>query len=190
MSQEHENSEPSLEAVYLVAVRMHEEGGGVLIYTLLLMDEDRRGGMDRPLTDPDGYIVWFKDPDEAARAMLVGDEAFARHFPAPSEVALVYDLQQIAWNVTEGVLDDGAVVLNGVNLILDLVEATGFPLPPAYQKTLFELADSLTFSSDLSILDDLRPSARGDAMDALCWCVGAVAIKSHFLAPARVGGAP
>lgn len=186
MSLQSEGAASSFEAVYLIAIRLYAEGPNNLLYTLLLMDEDCRGGKDRPLTDSDGYTIWFTNPGYAEHALGCGDEGFRRHTPAPTNVAAVYDYPQLFWSVTTSDVDTGAAVLNGVSLLLDLVESTAFPFPAAYRKTLFELADHLTFSNDLGGFVNSRVDQRREIMDAITWCVGAVTIKSRLLSPAQM----
>lgn len=185
MSSQPIDSNQSFEAVYLVGVRIDPLGRGDVLYTLLLMDEDSRGGKDRPLTDSEGYVVWFTHTRDAETALLLGDEGFRQHSPAPDDVAFVYEYPRLFWTVTTCDADEGSVILNGVNFLLDLVEATAFPIPNAYQTTLFRLADHLTFSNDLGALVRERAEARREVMDALTWCVGAVTIKSRLLSASR-----
>ena len=175
--------EPSFEQVYLIGIRMWAEEESRVLYTLLLMDEDG-GGKDRPLTDSEGYIVWFADPALAGDAFSYGDDAFRRHEKTFDEGPFVYDYARLFWRITMCDEDEGAVILDGVNLLLDLVKATGFPLPEMYRVRLWHLADGLTFSKDLAGLLREGVATRDDLMEALSWCVGAVTIKSRLVSSA------
>ena len=174
------------EAVYLLEVGLQPSEYGPPVYTLLLMEEDARNGKDRPLTDEDGYIVWFSEPGDAERALALGDEGFRRYAPPPTEVAASYDFARMFWMVNDEPRETGNSTIEALNLLLDLVEATAFTFPPEYRRTLFALADHLTFS--LNIGEHLTDTAARDrAMDAITWCIGAVAIKSRML-PRRDAG--
>lgn len=170
--------EPSDEALYLVGVQLHPDTDGPQLYTVLLMNEDARAGKDRPLTDTDGYILLFADWGRASDAVALGEAAFRKH-AVPVEVAATYDLASAVWAVTEG--SHGGGTGDAVNLLLDLVEATGFPMPPEYRRDLFAFADHLTFSMDVDGFFAAGEYSRTRLMHAVTWCVGAVTIKSRIV---------
>jgi hypothetical protein len=178
--------DPSIEAVYLIAVRLHPDAAGSQLYTVLLMYEDARDGKDRPLTDTDGYILWFREPDLAAHAIALGDEGFRKH-AIPAEVAATYDFAAMAWAISQGVGNVSGEVVEALNLLLDLVEATGFPMPAAYRRDLHALADHLTFSTDVAAFVTQGEDLRVRLMDAITWCVGAVTIKSTIVGDPGLG---
>jgi hypothetical protein len=177
-----EAAKESFEAVELVEVALHPGEIARPLYTLMLVNEDARGGKDRPLTEDQGYIVWFADPRDAGRALALGDEGLRGHAPPPTEVAGSYDFATMFWMLIHEVVDDGYTI-DALNLLLDLVEATEFPYPPEYQRRLFSLADHLTFSRELGGFLDAGDGMRAAVMDAVTWAVGAVAIKSRLLPP-------
>jgi hypothetical protein len=177
-----ETAKESFEAVELVEVALHPGEIGRPLYTLVLMNEDAREGRDRPLTDEEGYIVWFADPRDAGRALALGDEGIRGHAPPPTEVAASYDFATMFWMLIHETVDDGYTI-DTLNLLLDLVEATEFPYPPEYQRRLFSLADHLTFSRNLGEFLDAGEGMRAPVMDAVTWAIGAVAIKSRLLPP-------
>jgi hypothetical protein len=170
----------SLEALYLIGASLHPDAAGPRLYTLLLMHEDARGGKDRPLTDADGYILWFREPGFAARAVALGDAGFRKHGAAPADVAATYDFASLFWTVSQGTESSGETV-EALNLLLDLVDATGFPFPAGYRRDLFALADHMTFSRDVEAFFTGDVDARARLMDAITWCVGAVTIKSTIV---------
>jgi hypothetical protein len=177
---------PSFEGLYLIGVRLHPDPAGVQLYTLLLMCEDARGGKDRPLADAEDYILWFVEPDLASHAMTLGDAGFRKH-PVPAEVEATYDFPRLFWAVAEGPAAPSGHLAEALNLLLDLVDATGFTLPAAYRKDLHALADHLTFTGDVESFVEGAADVRARLMEAITWCVGAVTIKSTLV---RDSGAP
>jgi hypothetical protein len=170
--------EPSDEALYLVGVRLHPDTDGPQLCTVLLMNEDARGGKDRPLTDADGYILLFADPARASHAIALGDAAFRKH-AVPAEIAAACDLAAAVWAVAEG--SDSGETGDAVNLLLDLVEATGFPIPGEYRRDLFAITDHLAFSTDIHGFFAAGEYSRTELMHAITWCIGAVTIKSRLV---------
>jgi hypothetical protein len=172
----------SFEALYLVGVRLHPDVVGSQLYTILLMDEDARGGKDRPLTDGEGYILWFPEPGFAARAVALGDAGFRKHAIIPEEVAATYDFASFFWAVSQGPGEPSGDLVHALNLLLDLVDATGFPMSPGYRRDLYALADHLTFSGNVETFIAGGADTRARLMDAITWCIGAVTIKSTIVA--------
>lgn len=169
------------EALYLIGVRLHPEAGGAQLYTVLLMNEDTRDGKDRPLTDADGYVILFQEPGIAPDAVAQGDAGFRKHPAVPTEVSATFDFATAFWALSQGTDPVSGEVVDSVNLLLDLVEATGLPMPSQYRRDLHALADHLTFSADLAEFVSAGGEVRARLMDAITWCVGAVAIKSKIL---------
>jgi hypothetical protein len=182
-----EGEHSSFEGLYLVGVRLHPDAAGSQLYTIMLMNEDARGGKDRPLTDAHGYILWFRKPDLAAHAVTLGDEGFRKHATVPAEIAATYDFASMAWAISQGVGEVSGEIVETLNLLLDLVEAVGFPMPAAYRRDLHALADHLTFSTDLGAFVTGREDLRVPLMDAITWCVGAVTIKSTIVGDPGLG---
>jgi hypothetical protein len=178
MEAEGENS--SLEGLYVIGANLHPDAAGPQLYTVLLMHEDARNGRDRPLTDADGYIVWFPQPAFASRALALGDAAFRKHQMLP-EVDATFDFAAVFWTIAQGQGEISSEILDALNLLLDLVEATAFPLPAGYRRDLFALADHLTFSADLDDFLAEGADVRVRLMDAITWCIGAVTIKSRIV---------
>jgi hypothetical protein len=169
------------EALYLIGLRLHPDAGGAQLYTVLLMNEDARDGRDRPLTDADGYVLLFPDPGLAPSVAARGDAGFRKHSAVPTDVSHTFDLAMALWAIAHDTRPVSGEVLDSVNLLLDLVEATGFPMPPQYRRDLHALADHLTFSADIAEFVGAGEEVRIRLMDAITWCVGAVAIKSRVM---------
>lgn len=176
----------SFEALYLIRVRLHPDPAGSRLYTMLLMNEDARDGKDRPLTDAEGSILWFTEPAAASDAIALADPGFRKHGAVPAEIEATYDFPALFWAVAQGPAEPSGRLVDALNLLLDLVDATGFPLPKAYRRDLHALADDLTFTGDVEAVVAGAADVRARLMEAITWCVGAVTIKSAIV---RVPGA-
>ena len=76
--------------------------------------------------------AWVTDPIDVARPSFWCDVAQALHF------------------LSAGGFDDGADVLSAVNVLLDLVRATGAKMDDRRKKALYAIADYCTFNKDLT----------------------------------------
>jgi len=171
------NERPNL---YLVGVRLNATRPGPELYTLLLLHEGSIPGDDRPLTR-DGAILWFSKPELAARALLLGDEPFREAQPFLDEVAIVYDIAHAISLIAHADQDDGAVIVNCLNILLDAVSATGFPLLSAHRTVLSALADHTTFSKEIGEFLNDPSHDRAAVLDAITWAVGAITSNSEML---------
>ncbi|HEU4559484.1 MAG TPA: hypothetical protein VFS20_16615 [Longimicrobium sp.] len=134
-------------------------------------------GQDRPLTR-DGDVVWFATPELASSAMDGADEAFRSANLIIDQTALVVDFPRVLRLVAEGKDDPDGTVVNALNVLLDIVPATGFSMTVAQRKALSELADHATFSTEIGAFLDQPEHRREAVLDAIVWCVGAVALNS------------
>lgn len=180
MSETIRYAKDNLEQVYLVGVRLRSDSDEPDLYTLVLYNEVARDDSNRPLTQ-DGRILFFRSPLEANRALALGDSAFRKYKPIGSNVTYIYDLPKVLDLVSGADRDEPGVIADFINELLDLVAATRWPLPAAYRKRLFELADQTTFDKDLTGLYGGDSDMRAEARDALLWCVGAVLTSARVL---------
>lgn len=169
-------------SVYLVGLRLRTTTAGADVYTLLLMYDGTGEGQDRPLTR-DGAIVWFADPELASWALEGADEEFRGANLRIEAAELVLDLPRVLRLVAEGRDDQNATIVDCLNALLDIVPATGFALSPGHRKCLSDLADHATFSTDIEAFMADQAHDRETILDALVWCVGAIALNSELLSP-------
>jgi hypothetical protein len=135
---------------------------------------------DRPIV-ADRSIVFFADPRQASQAVKRDDEPEVRGLAAPHDVAVVYDLPLALYRLANEDIDPDAVILNCLNVLFDLVRATGIPPVAAVKDELYPLADHLTFDREYGSYLDAEPGRRGRVIDAILWCIGAVVSHSTVL---------
>lgn len=139
------------------------------------------GETDVPLM-VDGRIVFFTDPTRAQDLIReYGAALLADHI----DVAKPFfwcDVAQALHFLSAGGFDDGADVLHAVNVLLDLVRATGAKLDDRRKQALYAIADYCTFSKDLTkYLEEEGDYSSRELVDAVLWCVGAVVVKSRIV---------
>ena len=163
--------------VYLVGFHVGASSASADFYTLVLLHDGSVPGQDRPLTR-DGAILWFSKPETAVTALEVGDESFREARLNLGEVAIVYDLAEAVSLTAHGGRDENGTIVDCLNILIDMVKATGFPMPSAYLKTLSEFADHTTFSKDIGAFFTDPRHDRIAVLDALTWAVGAITLNS------------
>jgi hypothetical protein len=130
----------------------------------------------------DGRIVFFTDPAKAPElirqhgAALIADEIDV------AKPLLWCDVAQALHFLSSGGMDTEASVLEAVNMLLDLVKASGVRLDERRRRALYAIADYCTFSKDLTkYLEEEGDYSSAELVDAVLWCVGAVAVKARIL---------
>lgn len=160
--------------VWLVGFRLDAASEGEAdLYTLYV-------DTDRPIVS-DQSIVFFADPGLAAVAMERDDDPRLGQLAAPQQVSAVYDVSTALHLLASENYDDQMEILDFLNVLFDLVKATGLPRVPQVKDTLYPLADHLTFSKEYGAYLDGVPGRRGEAIDAVLWCLGAVLSNATLL---------
>lgn len=172
MSDQHISySEANYEQVYVVGIKLQPGAHHADLFALVLYNEVARNDENRPLTRA-GRIVFFLDPTAADRVLELGDAAFRKYKPARQDIAYVYDVPRVLSIVTSENADEPGILADFINELLDFVAAIDVAIPISYRQMLHAMADSATFSKDLSMLGSSE--ARASARDALLWCFGAI----------------
>jgi len=158
----------------LVGLRLDPQHDGPQFYTLLAVGGDN----ERPIT-ANGQLLFFARPDLASAALPL-DPDLSKLGPAPHEMETFCDVAQTLHLVNSQDTDPEGVILECLLIFDDLVRATRLHMPERYQGMLTELAARLTERATLR--DIFRSHAlREHVEDALLWCVGAIAVKSHMI---------
>ena len=85
-------------------------------------------------------------------------------------------------NLSAGGIDTSASVVDAVNVLLDLVKASGAKLVDNRRRALHSIADYCTTSKDITkYLEEVGDHSSRELVDAVLWCVGAVVVKSRIL---------
>jgi hypothetical protein len=139
------------------------------------------GENDVPLM-VDGRIVFFTDPTRARElvrkygAPLVADKTDV------AKPLFWCDVAQALHFLSAGGTDTDASVLRAVNVLLDLVKASGAEIEDRRRRALYAIADYCTFSKDLTkYLEEEGDYSSDELVDAVLWCVGAVVVKARIV---------
>jgi hypothetical protein len=129
-----------------------------------------------------GRIVFFTDPTRAHElihqygAPLVADKI---------DVAKPFfwcDVTQALYFLSAGGTDTEASVLRAVNVLLDLVKASGAAMDDRRRRALYAIADYCTMSKDITkYLEEDGDYSSSELIDAVLWCVGAVVVKARVV---------
>jgi hypothetical protein len=163
-----------VEGVALIGFRLNPNTETAELFTLMAF-----GFRDFPVKD-DRQVVFFTKPALAHQAYERFPEEIRELGPPPSEVSLVCDIAGALHIIESKAHDDSATVLNCLNTLFDLIDATDLEWSTDYKNALQRLADHLTFDTDLTLFFGEQVS-RNHAIDALLWCVGAVTVNAKII---------
>jgi hypothetical protein len=140
-----------------------------------------QGEPDAPLM-VDGRIVFFTDPERASALIRQYGAAWANEPMEVSKPTLWCDVAQALHYLSVGGIDTSASVVDAVNVLLDLVKAAGTKMVDNRRRALHSIADYCTTSKDITkYLEEVGDHSSRELVDAVLWCVGAVAVKSRIL---------
>ncbi|QUY46219.1 hypothetical protein [Acaryochloris marina] len=161
------------ESIWLIGFRFDPDIAKPDFLTLIFSGDE-----DLPLT-LNNYILFFRD------IKLIEIEADPsseiQNLQLPQEINLVVDIAEISYILFNEDIDESIAILDSLNIIFDLVKATGISFKPIDKKNLYALADHLTFSKDLSSFFCNIDITRENIHDAILWCIGAICSKSKLL---------
>lgn len=130
----------------------------------------------------DGRIVFFTDP---ARAPELIQKHGGEWVTDPMDVkkpSFWCDVAQALHFLSAGGIDTTASVVETVNVLLDLVRASGAEIEDRRRRVLYSIADYCTMSKDLTkYLEEEGDYSSDELVDAVLWCVGAVVVKARIL---------
>ena len=139
------------------------------------------GETDVPLM-VDGRIVFFMDPSRAHDLIQQYGSSLVADKVDVAKPFFWCDIAQTLYFLSAGGIDTEASVLGAVNVLLDLVKASGAKLEDRRRRALYSIADYCTMSKDLTkYLEEEGDYSKRELIDAVLWCVGAVVVKSRIL---------
>lgn len=170
-----DNEKPISEQTFwrLLAIGLDPDRSDPELYGLIY-----ENAKDVPLMK-EGRIVLFTDPGRARQLLHEFDVAGDADHIDVDRPFFRCDIAQTLYLLNAGGIDERAAILNAVNALLDLVRATGIEMPREHGPALRSIADYCTFNRDITkYLEEEGDFAGGDIIDAVLWCVGAIAVKS------------
>lgn len=130
----------------------------------------------------DGRIVFFTDPARAPELIQKHGGAWVTDPIDVAKPSFWCDVAQALHFLSAGGIDTTASVVNAVNVLLDLVRATGIEIEDRRRKALYSIADYCTISKDLTkYLEEVGDYSSDELVDAVLWCVGAVVVMARIL---------
>jgi len=165
----------SEEGLALIGFRIDPKNSGPNIYSLFIY-----GDQDIPVI-AEGQILLFVKPELVFRAFELGDANIKRLGPPVQNVYLVCDIVEALNLIKNEPLDTSAVILNCLNTMFDLVQASGIRMPSEYRQILYEFADHLTFEREYESYIIQKNIQRESIVDAILWCIGAIVTRARIL---------
>jgi len=139
------------------------------------------GENDAPLM-ADGRIVFFTDPGRAPELIRTYGGSWIHDTMEVTKPTLWCDVAQALHHLSAGGIDTSASVVDAVNVLLDLVKASGTKMVDSRRRALHAIADYCTTSKDLTkYLEEVGDHSSRELVDAVLWCVGAVVVKARIL---------
>jgi len=139
------------------------------------------GEADVPLMIGD-RLVFFTDPARAPELIRLYGGALASDKMDVEKPAFWCDVAKTLHLLSAGGIDNTAAVLNAVNVLLDLVKASGIQMVDSRRRALYAIADYCTTNKDLTkYLEEEGDHSSRELVDAVLWGVGAVVVKARVL---------
>lgn len=164
-----------IKGISLVGFRLSPDSENPDWYTLFTYGEK-----DIPIMDND-YLVFFKSVDLIDGAYNIFDNSIKSIFPPPSEIDLVCDVAEMLYVINHQDSDGSATIVNGLNIIFDLLKAIQVNLPAEYKNVLYRLADHMTFNREFGAYLSQNAITRESITNAILWGIGAITIKSRII---------
>jgi hypothetical protein len=130
----------------------------------------------------DGRIVFFTDPARAPELIQRYGGPWVADPIDVDKPSFQCDVAQALHFLSAGGIDTTASVVNAVNVLLDLVRASGAQIEDRRRRVLHAIADYCTVSKDLTkYLEEVGDYSSDELVDALLWCVGAVVVMARIV---------
>jgi len=84
--------------------------------------------------------------------------------------------------LSAGGIDTQASVVDAINVLLDLVKASGAEIEERRRRALYAIADYCTMSKDLTkYFEEEGDYSSDELVDVVLWCVGAVVVMARIV---------
>jgi len=139
------------------------------------------GEKDVPLM-AEGRIVFFTDPARAPEVIRQYGGPWATDPMDVEKPSFWCDVAQALHFLSAGGMDTTASVVDAVNVLLDLVKASGAEIADQRRRALYAIADYCTVSKDLTkYLEEEGDYSSDELVDAVLWCIGAVVVMARIV---------
>jgi len=159
--------------LYLVGFRILSDSTNPQFYTLYV-------GCDRPIQLQDEPIL-FSQIELAKNALEICDCGAKELGSAPSDLYAVYDIALSLYLLCEADEQEGSELLDCINALLDITNATKETVPSTYRSLLHSFADHLTFNTNIDSYFTDNNIKRKEMLDAVYWCIGCITCNTIYL---------
>jgi len=160
----------------LLAIGLDPDRSAPDLYGLI-----HEGEHDIPLMT-NGRLIFFVDP---ARAPALIQHYGGPRAADPMEVdkpSFWCDVAQALHFLSAGGIDTQASVVDAVNVLLDLVRASGAEIDERRRLVLYSIANYCTMSKDITkYLEEEGDYSSDELVNTVLWCVGAVVVMARVL---------
>lgn len=164
-----------IDGVSLIGFRINPDSESPDVYTLMTY-----GAKEMPIV-VNGQLLFFRSPTSTAVVYEFFEESIKKLASLPTETDAICDVAAMLHIINHQDSDESATVLNCLNTLFDLVNATQLTIPTAYKKMLYNLADHLTFNQDFADYINQQGLERANITNGVLWCIGAIVVNSRIL---------
>ncbi len=164
-----------LDRLYVLGLRINHSVNYPEFYTLVVDEEYEN------IVTADGSVLFVS---EVSKINLIFDFLDAERkakYALPIEMEETIDLAGALFRLENEEEDENAIVLECLNTTFDLLKAINVEISENMRKSLYALADHLTFSTDLAEYFDHSEVDRGEIIDGLMWCFGKILSRTKIL---------
>jgi hypothetical protein len=163
------------EGLSLVGFRISPAREGPQLFSIIVYN-----GKDSPIII-DGQIAFIDKPEHTTVLYELCSSRLKALGPPPTEVDLICDVPRAIEIIRRKKRDNKAIILNCLNTLFDLLDAVNARIPDEYKGILYPLADHLTFNREFGSFINEAKINRDLIVNAIMWCVGAVAVNSRIM---------
>ena len=168
-------SNDNLDRLCIVGIILNAESEQPEIYGLMIETET-----DDMVTDQ-GDLLFVTDIKGIESIFSFANDEIRARFELPTEATETVDLALALYLLQNEDADQNAEILDSLNLIFDLMRAINAEIPAERKKTLYGLADFLTFDNDLAGYLERSGVSRHEVIDHIIWCCGMLMTHSRIL---------
>ncbi|CAN1213494.1 hypothetical protein TUMEXPCC7403_25030 [Tumidithrix helvetica PCC 7403] len=164
---------PDYSNIWILGIRFNPDSDIPEFYTLMFSAYDHV-----PLMCEDKYILAFSNIDSL--------KAFCKkEFPDLEtdslNVELICEIASILYLISSEQEDSEVDIIDGLNIIFDLINATDQKIKEPDKRLLFAFADHMTFTKDIAAFFEEKDFTREDLIDSIIWCVGLIVTSMKFM---------
>ena len=164
-----------IDGISLIGFRINPDDKAPEFYTLFTYGE-----VDTALM-VNKDLAFFATLEQKQQAFELFSEEIRQNFSVPDEVDLIADIATTLYLIGNETFDDSAVILNCLNTTFDLLQSANIQLSDERKHLLWKFADHLTFEKEFGQYLSSNSISRESIIDALTWCIGAIATRSKIL---------